>query len=342
MSDLVVDVLASGSVCLGSKVVCDGFAEGYPFRVQTHIHDDHMGDFNKSKGLQDFLMSPETYALLVADLNADIEFRDNLHRIERSGERVLEDGSKLSLLPSNHMLGSCQVALELPDGLRIGYSSDFGWPLDDVIEVDQLVVDSTYGSPRSVRRYTQDDAERSLFDLVCERLRYGSVHVYAHRGTIERVLQVLGDSVGVPILATERLIREVKVYHRHGFAPGNLYLLESERGRSIMQQRSYVRLYSKGDGFRSERIDGTSVTCSAFMVDKDHPLKIYSERAYSVALSNHADFNGTLAYVQATGAKKVVTDNTRNHGVELAIAINNRLPGVHAKPSTNKPGLRWS
>ena len=320
--------------------MCDGFAEGYPFRVQTHIHDDHMGDFNKSKGLQDFLMSPETHELLVADRNADLEFRDNLLQVARDDWRILDDGSKLSFLPSNHMLGSCQVALELPDGLRIGYSSDFGWPLDEVIRVDQLVVDSTYGSPRSVRRYTQAEAEECLFNLVCERLRHGSVHICAYRGTIERVLQVLGDNVGVPILATERLIREVKVYQRHGFAPGDLDVLESERGRSAIKERSYVRLYSKGDGFRNELIDGTSVTCSAFMTDTDHPLKIYSERAYSVALSNHADFDETLAYVQATGAPKVVTDNTRNHGVELAIAINSRLPDVQAEPSTNKPGPR--
>ncbi len=337
MPDPVVDVLASGAVCLGSEVVCDGFADGYPFRVQTHVHDDHMIDFDKSKGLQDLLMSPETYALLVAEHNADLEFRDNLHRVARGSGRALDDGSKLSFLPSNHMLGSCQVALKLPDGLRIGYSGDFGWPLDEVIEVDQLVVDSTYGSPWSVRRYTQAEAEECLFKLVCERLRYGSVHIRAHRGTIERVLQVLGDNAGVPILATERLIREVEVYQKHGFAPGNLDALESEKGRSAMKERAYVRLYSKGDGFRSERVEGTSITCSAFMVDTDHPLKIYSERAYSVALSNHADFDGTLAYVQATGAKKVVTDNTRNHGVELAIAINNRLPGVHAEPSTNQP-----
>ena len=67
-------------------------------------------------------------------------------------------------------------------------------------------------------------------------------------------------------------------------------------------------------------------------------MKVYSERSYSVALSNHADFEETLAYVEATSAKKVVTDNTRNHGVELAIAINNRLDGVQAVPSTNRPG----
>ena len=338
MSDPIVDVLATGAVCLGSDVVCDGFAEGYPFRVQTHIHDDHMGDFDKSKGFQDFLMSPETYALLVAEYNADLEFRDNIHQVDRGVERTLDDGSKLSLFPSNHMLGSRQVALELPNGLRVGYSSDFGWPLKEIIQVDELVVDSTYGSPTSVRRYTQEKAEECLLNLVCERLRHGSVHVKAHRGTIERVLHVLGGNVGVPILASGRLIREVTVYQKHGFAIGDLCALDSDAGQSAMEGRSYIRLYSKGDGFGNEPIVGTSVTCSAYMANTDHPLMTYSDRAYTVALSNHADFHETLKYVEATGAKKVVTDNTRSHGVDLAIAISKCLPGVQAQPSTNNPG----
>ena len=342
MSDIVVDVFASGAVRLGSQVVCDGFADGYPLRVQTHIHADHMADFDRSKGFQDILMSPETRELLIAERNADLEYRDNLLRVGRGDERMLEDGSKLFFLPSNHMLGSRQVALELPDGRRIGYSSDFGWPLDEIIKVDQLVVDSTYGSPRSVRRYTQAEAEECLFDLVCERLRHGPVHVCAYRGTIERVLQVLGDNVGVPILATERLMREVGVYQKYGFAAGSLDKIDSDKGLAAMKERSYVRLYSKGDGLGNEPIGGTRITCSAFMVDADHPLKTYSDRTYSVALSNHADFDETLAYVQATGAKRVVTDNTRTYGVELAIAINDRFAGVQAEPSTNKPGPRWN
>lgn len=339
MADLVVDVFENGAVRLGSRVVCDGFAEGYPFRVQTHIHDDHMEDFDKSKGLQDLLMSPETYELLVADHNADLEYRDNLHKIIRGNdEYLLDDNSKLYLFPSNHMLGSCQVALELPNGLRVGYSSDFGWPLKEVIKVDQLVVDSTYGSPRSVRSYSQGLAEESLHAIVSERLRHGSVHIQAYRGTIERVLHLLGGSVEVPILASERLIREVQVYQKYGFGLGNLEDIKSQTGQIAMQQRAYIRLYSKGDGFSNELIEGTSIVCSAYM-SRDKPLLTYSDRAYRVALSNHADFNETLEYIKATEARQVITDNTRNHGWELAIAINARLPNVDAKPSTNKPGV---
>ena len=341
MPNPVVDVLANGTVCLGPEVVCDGFANGYPYRVQTHIHDDHMREFDTSKGLQDLLMSPETHDLLIAEFNADLKYRDNLLRIERGAEYPFENGSKLFLLPSNHMLGSCQVMLEQPDGLRIGYSGDFGWPLEQVIKVDELVVDSTYGGPNSVRNYTQEEAEGCLLSTVCERLPHGSVHIYAHRGTVERVLQVLYGGVDVPILGSTRLIKEVEVYQKYGFAVGKLDALDSDTGRSAVKERSYIRLYSKGDGFRNELIEGTTITCSAYMVDSNHPRKAFSERAYSIALSNHADFHETLAYVEATGAKKVVTNNTQNHGRELAIAINNHLSCTHAQPSTNSPEPRW-
>ena len=336
MLNPVVDVLDSGAVCLDSNVVCDGYAEGHSFRVQTHAHDDHMGDFNKSKGLQDVLLSPETYALLVAEYNADLEYRENFRQMRRGVTYELEDGSGLLLVASNHMLGSCQVALTLADGRRVGYSGDFGWPLEHVIEVDELVVDSTYGSPGSVRRYTQDEAEACLADVVRTRLRHGPVHIRAHRGTVERVLQVLGDDTGVPVLASDRLIREVDVYQAHGFGVGALVAVGSAEGRHALEQRSYVRLYSKGDGFRNEIMDGTTVVCSAFMVEMDRPVREFSPRAYSVALSNHADFNETLQYVVATGASTVVTDNTRNRGCELAIALNQRLHGVEALPSTNR------
>jgi putative mRNA 3-end processing factor len=239
------------------------------------------------------------------------------------------------------MLGACQVALELPNGLRVGYSGDFGWPLDEIIQVDELVVDSTYGSPESIRQYTQDRAEECLLSLVCERLRHGPVHVKAHRGTIERVLHVLGGNVGVSILATDRLIRTAEVYRNYGFAAESLVSLDSAEGKRAIADRSYVRLYSKGDGFPNEQVEGTSVIVSAYMADRTNPLLAYSDRSFKVALSNHADFNGTLEYVRATGAKRVVTDNTRNNGVQLALALRNYF-GIEAVPSSNCIGPRWS
>lgn len=336
MSKSNLNVLVSGAVCLGPHLVCDGYADHARYRVQTHIHQDHMGGFNRSKGVQDIYLTDETFKLLVAEQNADLPFRENFIRVKRNIPQHLEDGSQLTLVSANHMLGSCQVLLELPRGLRIGYSGDFGWPIEDVIQVDQLVIDSTYGNPNSIRGYTQDQAEQCLLETVTERLRHGSVHVKAHPGTIERVLHILSGNINVPMVATERLLAQIEIYQQHGFGVGEVHSIDSGAGREAVNQRSYVRLYSRGESFQNELIEGSTISCSAYMVDYDYPLKTYSERAYQVALSNHADFRQTLEYIQATGAKYVVTDNTRNYGVVLAMAINSSLEGVTAVPSSNQ------
>lgn len=340
MSEPKIDVFANGAVTLGDHIVCDGYLAGRAYRVQTHIHDDHMAGFNTSKGEQDFLLSPGTYDLLVAEKNADLPYRINFLPLQAGSSQPLLDGSSVELVPSNHMLGACQVAVTLPCGSRLGYSGDFGWPLERVIQVDQLVVDSTYGSPRSVRPYSQEEVEARLWEIICHALRAGTVHIRAHRGTIERVLHLLGQGTGVPVLASDRLIREVNVYRRHGYAVCDLVSIESEAGRDALKERSYVRVYSKGDGFPNELVEGTSLICSAFMCGPEDPVLQHSERVFRVALSNHADFEETLAYVRETGAKRVVTDNTRSHGCELALALNERLSGVEASPSSNRPTPR--
>ena len=340
MSHITIDVLASGAVCLGERVVCDDFIDGNRFRLQTHLHDDHIMEFDRSKGIQQLFLSPETFALLVAERNFDIEHRTNLHRIDRGTPRYLDDGSTLKLLRSDHMLGACQVSLVFPGGRRVGYSGDFSWPLREVIEVDELVVDSAYGSPDSIGHYAHDEAKQCLISLICERWRHGSVHVNAYRGTIERVLHVLGGNVGVPILASPGLIREVHVYQQYGFAAEGLVSMDSDEGRAAVRDRAYIRLYPKGDGFGNERVEGTCVTISAYMAESRHPLVTYPDRAYEVALSNHADFNGTLEFVRATGAGRVVTDNPGNNGLRLAFALRDRL-GVEAEPSSDRVGPNW-
>ena len=341
MSNIIVDVLKGGAVCLGRKVVCDGFAEGYPFRVQTHIHNDHMGGFKTSKGEQDIFMSPETHSLLDVEYNADIPYRSNIKTIQEGESYRLCDKSKLSLCSSNHILGGRQVLLELPSGLRIGYSSDFGFPLENIIKVDQLVVDSSYGHPQSVRPYKQSEAEERLFEIVQERLPHGSIHIKAFRGTIERVLEIVGADINVPILANEKIIKEVEIYQKSGMAMCELTNVNSEAGRSILNEDKYIRLYSKGDNFSNEPKKGTKIVCSAYMVNSDNPVVSYSEESHRVALSNHADFNEVMEYVKATGAEIVITDNTRGRGHSLADAIKEEIPNIFAQPSTNGTKPNW-
>jgi putative mRNA 3-end processing factor len=298
-----------------------------------------MGDFERSKGFQDVYMSEATRSLLIAEFNADLDIRTNIIALAHGTPQGCA-GGRVTLLSSGHMLGAVQVCLEEGDGRRLGYSGDFQWPLSQVIRVDELVIDSTYGSEESIRRYSQEDAETSFLQLVLAKLRVGSVHIKAHRGTVQRALQILSGQVNVPIIGSGRLCHEVKVYQRFGSAIGELTLITCPEGREALKGNRYIRLYSKGEGDPVNLEEGTKIVLSAFMNKTNEPVIEYSDRGYSVALSNHADFNGTLDYVAATGAKVVVTDNSRGRGLELAYAIRNRL-GIYAIPSSNLESREW-
>lgn len=326
---------------LDGVVSCDGFVYGYPIRVQTHVHKDHMDDFNSSKGYQHILVTQATRDLLSAEFNADIPYRGNIEAIPLN-QSVSQENYRIRLLDNGHMLGSVQVELTSPDGVRCGYSGDFAWPLEEVIEVDELVLDSTYGSPDSVRGFTQEEANEKFIDLVVSRIKIGPVLVLAHRGVLQRAISCLDDAIKEPVIGSARLCNEWKVYQEHGGYSLTKILDDStEEGRFMLREGRYIRLYGTGDRRPSDPGGATSIVLSAHMGRLDNPVTEYSEKSFCVALSDHADYTGTLEYVRRTGARKVVTDNCRGrHGVELALALQREL-SIEAFPSQNQHSREW-
>ena len=335
-----INVSASGAVVLGNVVACDGFFHECPIRVQTHVHKDHMAGFSTSKGSQHMIMSAPTRDLLINELNAELPVRSNFEAIPLN-QAVTRENCQIRLLNNDHMLGSVQVEVTLSDGLRCGYSGDFAWPLEDVIEVEELVLDGTYGSPDSVRKFTQEEANNRFVDLVVERINSGPVLILVHRGTLQRAISYLDDAIKDPIIASPRLCSEWKVYQEHGYGLPEVLDESSEEGKLILSEGRYVRLFGTGDRRPTYTGESTSIKLSAYMSRFNDPVVEYSEKAFCVALSDHADYKGTLEYVRATQARKIMTDNCRGrHAVELALALKREL-GVDARPSENQYTREW-
>lgn len=336
-----IDVMrTSGAIILGPDIACDGFASTAIARVQTHIHHDHMTGFDSSKGLQSILLSEATRRLLVAEYNADLPYRSNIVPLAELQSYPI-GSSSITLVSSGHMLGAVQVMVELTDGMRVGYSGDFSWPLDNVIQVDALVLDSTYGAPDSVREYSQGECEGRFAQLIHQLLALGPVHVKAHRGTMQRALQVITDDIGCPIVASQRLCDEVVVYREFGYGIQPLIVYPSDAAMAALDDGYCVRVYGTGDQNPVDLQTGSRVTLSAYFSRSDSPVLEYSERSYGVAMSNHADFAGTLEYARATNAQFVVTDNVRGaRGYQLAHELRRRL-GVDARPSSDATSHEW-
>lgn len=340
MNDYPVRVSPDGGIILGTEIICDGFSRDFPYRVQTHVHSDHLMHFNTSKGKQDILLSEVTRQFLIQEYNADLPYRQNLwplplHRIQKFGS------SHITFFSSGHMLGAVQVRVQTDSGITVGYSGDFSWPLDNVIQVDALVLDSTYGSPASVRRFTQEEAEAQFRELVLERKNLGPIHVRAHRGTLQRALQTLSGEVQLPLLGSPRLCREVDIYKGNGYSIDPITDATSAMGKEIARSNNYVHFFTTRDKQPVFPECCTSIVLSAYMTQPDNPLLQYSDTAYCIAMSDHADFNETLEYVRTSGAKFVLTDNSRSgNATSLAAEITARL-GIPAEPSENVYTREW-
>lgn len=333
------EVADSGAVRLGPDIVADGFAFESQVRVQTHVHDDHLAGFENSKATGEIVCTKATRELLIAMKNADLQYRKNFIGLDYAEPWAYEDAaggeSKVELLPSGHMVGAAQVKITASDGYRTGYSGDFSWPLDDVLDVDELVLDATYGSPATNRRrYDQRQAEQRFVEEALRRSKEGPLIVYAHRGTLQRAIALLDDTCQLPMLGSPVQRAESSVCAKFGFVQAELIDPSSDAGRAARRSGFYVEFIGTGDRLREIKPNEHRIKLSASITQMGDPYIEITPRYCRIALSDHADFDGTLQYVEAVRPSVVMTDAVRSphHAVQLAEAIHAQL-GIPAFPS---------
>lgn len=340
-----IDVSYRGGVILGNSVICDGFAESIPFRVQTHAHEDHLRDFSKSVGLQNIVLTKPT-----RDLISIIKNNESLY--DRNGQVNILGGNskknfadfKIKFLDSKHMLGSIQVEVEYKNGLKVGYSSDFIWPLGRIIEVDELVIDSTYGNPDSVRTLDQDKAIESFINLIIEHIYNNPIIINAKRGIIIRAMKSVNSAFpDIPLLTSKKLYSEVQVYNRHGYSIDNISVYNNPASLDVLNSNRYVVfLSSVYDIFPVDTSDHTSITIKA-TYGRKQVITNHGNNFYTFALSDHADFEETLEYVKFTKAKTILTDSTRA-GIDRALKLANEIKrklGINSSPANPVKNNSW-
>jgi len=338
-----IDVLGSEAVLLGPQVTCDGFQRERGIRVQTHVHADHMRDFSTSLS-GEVVMTAPTMRLL-GEKYPQLEERANVHVVAEGGTWRCGE-CELRLVSSNHMLGAVQVKVEYPDGLVVGYSGDFNWPLQEVVRVDYLVIDATYGAPDSGRRYTGEMACEALVELVRDGLRSGPVHILADTGVAEYGLRELeGADVlrDVRVIGSKHHAWTAEVHREYRWSVPRVVDSASEEGLAIARDGRYVRLWGRSAAALADGLyDGTVVRLTKYGVVRE-PFEQEAEKAFRVGLGLHADFQATLEYVEASGAGYVVVDSVRGgrRALDLAGIINAQCDGVTAVVASGRKSMGW-
>ncbi len=308
-----VSIRRSGAIVMGSHIAVDGHEPNYPFRVVTHIHSDHILDLDKSISECSLIIAtPPTLEILT-----ELGFRIPQHKqlCLDYGRRIELPDGELELVKSKHIVGSAQVLfIDHETELSIGYSSDFKEPGrgTPVMNVDVLVIESTYGRPEWSRPL-KDLAEQALVDLVKQLLGEGPVYIYGYYGKLQEAMHILREGgIIAPFLSPPKVYRISKIAEKYGYKVGELYIDQTPEAHEIMKSGWYV-YFEHSNRARSRSIYAPTNASHIVLTGWEFSsvCKRVGDRVWRVALSDHADFEDLLEYVRMSKPKLVIVDKVR-------------------------------
>lgn len=275
-----------------------------PLAVVTHAHGDHA-----RPGMGAYVCAAPGAGLLRRRVGSDAPAEI---RAVPYGERVRMGGVTLSLHPAGHVLGSAQVRVERGDEVWV-VSGDYKREADptcapfEVVACDVFVTEATFGLPiyrwRPQREvYAQINA---WWRANAERGRTSVVYAYA-LGKAQRVLAGLDESIG-PIGVHGAVERMNAAYEACGIRlPPRVRAVEEGvkevKGRGIViappsaAGTPWLRRLTGPDGVATAMASGW--------------MRVRGARRWrsvdrGFVLSDHADWDGLLRTIEATGARKI-------------------------------------
>jgi len=310
----IVDIRENGAVLLGSSISADGHADR-PIRVITHAHVDHLWGLEESIKHAKRIVGTSITLELIEVLN--YVGRDLLpyYRMKRRpleyGECMDVDDDKLCLLPASHIPGATQVYVE-HKGLKLGYTGDFKLDGKTVVmkNLDALVIEATYGNP-SNRRPFKDVVPEVLTYIVEEGLlRYGKVYIYGYHGKIQEAMAILRErGVDAPFVLPRKVYEATRLLEKYGFRVGD-YMSENSMRKLGKGERLIVFKHMNSAEYR--RLDGTALHVVLSGWEFREPFRRIDDYTYLVALSDHADFDDLVRYVEESNPQLVVVDASRD------------------------------
>lgn len=325
-----IRITTDGAIIIGHHVSCDGCSIDKPVSIISHAHGDHTKQFESALSCcNNVIATSQTKDLLIAERGNWLKRRRNFIGLEYDKPFYINEKEYIKLHPVKHMLGASQTLFETADG-RIVYTGDFNYPHTQVIDTDVLIMEATYGHPEDVRLHDEQSLIDQLVSLVNRELESGKpVYIFAHPGKIQCLMNILTNvEVRAPFLCGSKDFKWVEIYRRYGFNIGTT--LQHGTPEATETQRSgvpFISFHRLGSTV-PEAQRHLTIRASAFMAKAD--FYRLQENYYVIALSDHADFNGLVEYVEKSNARLVITDGSRSSkAYQLAKEIKERL-GIEA------------
>ena len=306
----MLTITPSGLYCAAGDFTIDPW-QPVERAVITHAHSDHA-----RPGSARYLTTPEGAGVLRVRLGGEASIRALPY-----GETLRLNDVTVSLHPAGHLLGSAQVRVERGGEVWV-VSGDYKLEPDATcapftpVPCHTFITESTFGLP--IYRWRPQSEVFAQIDAWWRANqaagRTSVLYAYA-LGKAQRVLAGLDASSG-PILVHGAVLRFLEPYAAAGIAlPPALYAdtdaARAQRGRALV-----VAPPDAGGmaGWLRKFGETSEAFASGWMQVRGPRRRRAVDRGF--VLSDHADWDGLLAAVRATGATRVGV----THGYSAVLA----------------------
>ncbi len=323
-------VYFDGGICIEdsrTKIFLDPQKIRYncPFLI-THAHLDHSAGFNCRDNMK--ISTKETREIL-SIYGKEV---NNWHHISEG--RTIEIGDlEVSAHNSGHILGSVLYEVFTSEG-NVLYTGDFQYEDSftmkgaDPISCDILIIESTFGSP-SFRFQDKEDVAKEMISWAMKTNRSGKVPTFKTDtlGNAQDIISAFNKYSDLPLVVHRKISEISEIYRKNG---KKLDFLISGTDESNDLFSSCACAYIVPKNFDTENemnLKPALVSGWALWARK------YKD---AFALSDHADFNQLMHYIEACNPKLVLTCFGNKRNSILADYVKKWL-GIEARPIGTRP-----
>ncbi len=267
--------------------------------VTTHAHSDHA-----RWGSKHYLAHKDSAAVMKLRLGPDI----SLQTLDYD-ESLTINGVKVSLHPAGHIPGSAQVRVEKNGEIWV-VSGDYKIQPDGVCEPFEpvpchtFITESTFGLP-VYHWQAQNLVFQDINNWWVQNQAAGKVSVLCgySLGKAQRIVKNIDLSIG-KVFSHGAIFNVNETLREAGFDLPHLPKVGSEFSKKDYQGALIVAPPSVGGTTWLKRFGPHSLAvCSGWMQIRGNARRRNVDRGF--VLSDHADWEGLLFAVKATGAEKV-------------------------------------
>tara|TARA_R110002096_G_scaffold16106_31_gene55217 strand:+ start:8920 stop:11448 length:2529 start_codon:yes stop_codon:yes gene_type:complete len=218
---------------------------------------------------------------------------------------------RVELFPAGHILGSSQIRLERDDGASLLYTGDFklrhGFASEatEARTADTLIMETTYGIPK-YRLPPNDEVLDDLLRFVREALEDGVTPMLGaySLGKAQEVLIALGQlGPELQFLLHGAAVKMTKMYGELGYNLPPYQMLEAGsrfEGQVVIAPPNAIR----SQQLRKVKNRATAMI-SGWGIDPSAKFRYQVDRVFP--LSDHADYDDLLRYVEMVQPKRILT-----------------------------------